>query len=80
MDHNYIYNLFLMAYGNTTIINYSVLAYSALILSKFIYSFLKKKSKFSNFCCLLLTIISIFPLCFFVTSNDLSSNNINFIF
>lgn len=64
MDHNFFYNLFNKAYGDTTIINYSVLAYSTLIMSKFIYSFLKKKSKFSNFCCILLTIISILPLYF----------------
>lgn len=64
MDHNHIYNLFLMAYGDTTIINDSVLTYSILIIPKFVYSFLKKKSKFSNFCCLLLTIISILPLYF----------------
>lgn len=80
MDHNHIYNLFRMAYGDTTIIIDSVLTYSILIIPKFIYSFLKKKSKFSNFYCLILTIISILPLYFFVKSNDLSSNDISFIF
>ena len=64
MDHNHIYNLFRMAYGDTTIIIDSVLTYSILIIPKFIYSFLKKKSKFSNFYCLILTIISILPLYF----------------
>lgn len=64
MDHNHIYNLFRMAYGDTTIIIDSVLTYSMLIIPKFIYSFFKKKSKFSNFYCLILTIISILPLYF----------------
>ena len=67
MDHNHIYNLFRMAYGDTTIIIDSVLTYSILIIPKFIYSFLKKKSKFSNFYCLILTIISILPLYFLFT-------------
>lgn len=64
MDHNFFYNLFNKAYGDTGIIIDSAHIYLMLIMSKFIYSFLKKKSKFSNFCCLLLTIISILPLYF----------------
>lgn len=64
MDHNFFYNLFNRAYGDTGIIIDSVLTYSILIIPKFIYSFLKKKSKFSNFYCLILTIISILPLYF----------------
>lgn len=64
MDHNHIYNLFLNAYGDTTIINYSVLVYSILIILKLVYSMLKKRTKFSNFYCLILTIISILPLYF----------------
>jgi len=39
MDHNHIYNIFKMAYGDTTIIIDSVLTYSMLIIPKFIYSF-----------------------------------------
>lgn len=64
MDHNFFYNLFNRAYGDTGIIIDSVPIYLMLITPKFIYSFLKKKTKFSNFCCLLLTIISILPLYF----------------
>lgn len=80
MDHNFIYNLFNRAYGDIGIIYDLAPIYLMLITLKFIYYFLKKKSKFSNFYCLLLTIISILPLYFFVKSNDLSSNNISFIF
>ena len=64
MDHNDIYNIFNRAYGDIDIIFYSVLAYLMLIILKLIYSFLKKKSKFSNFYCFLLIIISILPLYF----------------
>lgn len=64
MDHNHIYNIFKMAYGDTGIIIDLVPIYLMLITLKFIYSFLKKKTKFSNFYCLLLTIISILPLYF----------------
>lgn len=64
MDHNHIYNLFNRAYGDTDIIIDSLLICSMLIILKFVYSFLKKKSKFSNFHCLILTIISILPLYF----------------
>ena len=65
MDHNHIYNLFRMAYGDIGIIYDLAPIYLMLITLKFIYYFLKKKSKFSNFYCLLLTIISILPLYFF---------------
>ena len=64
IDHNHIYNLFNRAYGDTDIIIDSLLICSMLIILKFVYSFLKKKSKFSNFHCLILTIISILPLYF----------------
>lgn len=64
MDHNHIYNLFLIAYGDIGIICDLAPIYLILITLKFIYSFLKKKSKFSNFHCLILTIISILPLYF----------------
>ena len=64
MDHNHIYNLFLMAYGDTDIIYDSALVCSMLIILRFIYHFLKKKYKLSNFHCFLLTIISILPLYF----------------
>ena len=64
MDHNFFYNLFNRAYGDTGIIIDLVPIYLMLITLKFIYSFLKKKTKFSNFYCLLLTIISILPLYF----------------
>lgn len=64
MDHNFFYNIFNSAYGDTDIIYDSALVCLMLIILKFIYYFLKKKSKFSNFYCLLLTIISILPLYF----------------
>ena len=64
MDHNFFYNIFNSAYGDTNIIFYSAFTYLMLIIPKFVYSFLKKKSKFSNFHCLILTIISILPLYF----------------
>ena len=64
MDHNFIYNLFNRFYGDIGIICYLAPIYLILITLKFIYSFLKKKSKFSNFHCFLLTIISILPLYF----------------
>lgn len=64
MDHNFIYNLFRMAYGDIGIIYDLAPIYLMLIIPKFVYSFLKKKSKFSNFHCLILTIISILPLYF----------------
>lgn len=41
------------------IISYSILAIFTLIISKVIYSFLKKKTKLSSFSCFLLIIISI---------------------
>lgn len=53
-----------MYYQYIYIINHLILAVFTLIISKFIYSLLKKKSKFSNFYCLILTIISILPLYF----------------
>lgn len=46
------------------IISYSILAIFTLIISKVIYSFLKKKTKLSSFSCFLLIIISILPLYF----------------
>lgn len=64
MDHNFIYNLFNRFYGDIGIICDLAPIYLILITPKFIYSFLKKKSKFSNFHCLILTIISILPLYF----------------
>lgn len=64
MDHNHIYNLFLMAYGDIGIIYDLAPIYLMLITLKFIYHFLKKKYKLSNFHCFLLTIISILPLYF----------------
>lgn len=64
MDHNFIYNLFNRFYGDIGIIYNLAPIYLMLITLKFIYYFLKKKSKFSNFYCLLLTIISILPLYF----------------
>lgn len=64
MDHNFIYNLFNRFYGDIGIICDLAPIYLILITLKFIYSFLKKKSKFSNFHCLILTIISILPLYF----------------
>lgn len=64
MDHNFIYNLFKKFYGDIGIIYDLAPIYLILITLKFIYSFLKKKSKFSNFHCLILTIISILPLYF----------------
>lgn len=64
MDHNFIYNLFNRFYGDIGIICDLAPIYLILITLKFIYSFFKKKSKFSNFCCLILTIISILPLYF----------------
>ena len=64
MDHNFIYNLFNRFYGDICIICDLAPIYLILITLKFIYSFLKKKSKFSNFHCLILTIISILPLYF----------------
>ena len=64
MDHSFIYNLFNRFYGDIGIICDLAPIYLILITPKFIYSFLKKKSKFSNFYCLILTIISILPLYF----------------
>ena len=64
MDHNFFYNLFNRAYGDTDIIYDSALVCLMLIILRFIYHFLKKKYKFSNFHCLILTIISILPLYF----------------
>lgn len=64
MDHNHIYNIFKMAYGDTDIIYDSALVCLMLIILRFIYHFLKKKYKLSNFHCFLLTIISILPLYF----------------
>ena len=64
MDHNFIYNLFNRFYGDIGIICDLAPIYLILITLKLIYSFLKKKSKFSNFHCLILTIISILPLYF----------------
>lgn len=64
MDHNHIYNLFRMAYGDIGIIYDLAPIYLMLITLKFIYHFLKKKYKLSNFHCFLLTIISILPLYF----------------
>lgn len=64
MDHNHIYNLFRMAYGDIGIIYDLAPIYLMLIIPKFIYHFLKKKYKLSNFHCFLLTIISILPLYF----------------
>ena len=53
MDYRYIY-----------IISYLILAVFTLIISKLIYSFLKKKTKLSSFYCFLLTIIPILILYF----------------
>jgi len=53
-----------MAYGDTDIIYDSALVCLMLIILRFIYHFLKKKYKLSNFHCFLLTIISILPLYF----------------
>lgn len=64
MDHNFIYNLFNRFYGDTDIIYDSALVCLMLIILRFIYRFLKKKYKLSNFHCFLLTIISILPLYF----------------
>lgn len=51
MDYRYFY-----------VISYSILAVFTLIISKFIYSLLKKKTKLSSFYCFLLIII---PILFF---------------
>ena len=64
MDHNFFYNIFNSAYGDTDIIYDSALVCLMLIILRFIYHFLKKKYKLSNFHCFLLTIISILPLYF----------------
>lgn len=64
MDHNHIYNIFKMAYGDIGIIYDLAPIYLMLITLRFIYHFLKKKYKLSNFHCFLLTIISILPLYF----------------
>ena len=53
-----------MDYISFYIINYSILAVFTLIISKVIYSFLKKKTKLSSFYCFLLTIIPILILYF----------------
>lgn len=53
-----------MPYQYIYIINCSILAVFTLIISKLIYSFLKKKTKLSSFYCFLLTIISILILYF----------------
>lgn len=64
MDHNFFYNIFNSAYGDIDIIYDSALVCLMLIILRFIYHFLKKKYKLSNFHCFLLTIISILPLYF----------------
>lgn len=64
MNHNFFYNIFNSAYGDTDIIYDSALVCLMLIILRFIYHFLKKKYKLSNFHCFLLTIISILPLYF----------------
>lgn len=53
-----------MPYQYIYIINCSILAVFTLIISKLIYSFLKKKTKLSSFYCFLLTIIPILILYF----------------
>lgn len=49
MDHNFIYNLFRMAYGDIGIIYDLAPIYLMLIIPKFVYSFLKRNQNFQIF-------------------------------
>lgn len=80
MDHNHIYNLFLMAYGDIGIIYDLAPIYLMLIIPKFVYSFFKKEIKIFKFSLPYFNNYFNFAFIFFVKSNDLSSNNISFIF